>query len=156
MSLRLSFWIYVIYSILYKLSVSTISLKPVKNYHTIAPSMYCCNFEIISNLGMDVLFIDSRDFIGINHCIVDKVCWITAYAAALITIMLASLNKLGSISLIFSWTLVIGLGISTYDGKTFSYFNHVCVISGGSSSSQSILSSPFYEKHLLLLVCTEI
>ena len=47
MQLNLSYWIYVMYLILYELFVSTISFKPVKNYHTIAPSMYCCNFETL-------------------------------------------------------------------------------------------------------------
>ena len=41
----LTFWIYVIYSILHELFLSTISFKSVKNYHTIALSMYCCSFE---------------------------------------------------------------------------------------------------------------
>ena len=70
---------------------------------------------------MDEFFFDSRDFLGINPCVVDDVCWITVYAAALILIMLASPNEWSCISLILSWTLVIGLGISTYDGKTFFY-----------------------------------
>ena len=38
------------------------------------------------------------------------------------------------------------LGISTYDGKTFSHFNHVFVISGGSSLSQGTFSSQILQK----------
>ena len=93
-----------------------------------------------------MFFFDSRDLLEINPCVVDEVCWITAYATVLFPIMLASPNKWSSISLIFSWTLVIGLGISTYDGKTFSHFNHVFVISGGSSLSQCVFSSQILRK----------
>ena len=101
---------------------------------------------ISSNLGMDVLFFDSSDFLEIIPCVFDEVCWITAYATALVPIMLVSPNKWSSISLIFSWTLVIDPGISTYDGKPFSHFNHVFVISGGSSLSQGIFSSQILRK----------
>ena len=120
--LSLSLWIYVIYSILYKLIVSTISFMPVKNYHTVAPSMCsitlkrCSEFvmfsarfssitvTISSDLGIYVFFFDSRDLLEINPCVVDKVCLVKAYATALVPIMLASPKKWSSVSLFFSWT----------------------------------------------------
>ena len=126
---QLRFWIYVIYLILYELFVSTISFKPVKNYHTVLPSCtavfleHCGEFVMFSarfasiaaaigcNLGMDVFFFRSRALLEKNHCVVHEFCWIITYATELI--MLASPNKWSSISLIFSWTLVIDLDIST-------------------------------------------
>ena len=66
---------------------------------------------------------------------------ITTYAVALVPIMLESPKKWNSISLILSWTLALDLDNSTYDGKTFSQFNHVFVISGGSYLSQGNLFS---------------
>ena len=54
----------------------------MKNYHTIAPFMYCFNFKtfetitvvISSNLGINVFFFDSRDLLEIKPYVVDEVC----------------------------------------------------------------------------------
>ena len=48
---------------------------------------------ISSNLGMGVLYFDSRDLLEINPYVVDEACLMTAYTTALVPIMLASPNK---------------------------------------------------------------
>ena len=72
--------------------VSTISFKPVKNYHTILPSctavslercgefvMFSARFASItaaigSNLGMNVFFFHSRGLLEKNPCVVHEFC----------------------------------------------------------------------------------
>ena len=49
-------------------------------------------------------------------------------------------------ALFLYFSLEHGHGRSKYDGKTFSHFNHVFLISGGSSLSQGIFFSQILRK----------
>ena len=163
-----------IYSILF---VSTISFKLEKNYHTIAPSLHPCTTitltrcnefvmfsswfatittAISSNLGMDVSFFVFSNLREINLCVVVEIYWIIAYATGLVPTVLASPNKWSPISLIFSWTLMIGLGISLYDAKYFSLLTRSLLSLVVVFFPRTSFRDKLYEKHLFLLVCMEI
>ena len=121
------FWINMIYLVLCKLSINAISFYPVKDCTLLLQpwtSMFLkfvnefCTFSarfaaitaaISFNFGTEVFVFDRRDLLDMKPCSLYELYLITAYASALVPIMLSSPNKRISISRSFSLILVIGL-----------------------------------------------
>ena len=105
-------------------------LKFVNEFCTFSARFAAITAAISSNFGIEVFVFDRRDLLDMKPCSLYELYLITAYAIALVPIMLSSPNKRIFISRSFSLILVIALEISMKRGKSCSQAIHFLFIDG--------------------------